>query len=999
MTSHEYRAELLDRVIPFWEEHSIDREKGGYFTCLDRDGTVFDTDKFVWLQARQVWMFSHLYRTVERRPSWLQVAEHGANFLEKHGRSESGDWYFSLLRDGTPQVAPYNIFSDCFGVMAFAEYAAAADSDGAAEIARSTYRRVQERKADPKGPWNKLVPGGRALSAMAFPMIQLNMAQVLSETIGHEGLDLGPGGIRGVMEANVETILARHVDREAKAVFERVLPDGSHPESMDGRLLNPGHAAEVLWMVMEVAEKLDRRDWLEQATEALLWTFERGWDEKAGGIFYYQDYRGFPPEKLEYDMKLWWVHLESMYAALVAATSEAGGASGGASGGRPGRAATFHDWFDRIESYSWDQFRDPEHGEWYGYLHRDGSPSTRQKGGKWKGCFHLPRILLKVQRRLDIAEARKEAARFVTEEEQFHLGHLVTEQSHPVTRDLSSVIAQDPSAGVAELLQVDEDLISVAREKVGDGSWTELRDAIVQAGRQGRKIRFSGCGSTGRLAAILERMWRRTWLTLRDSSDDPAEKELLENMADLAAGIITGGDRALVKSVESFEDYQAFGRRQIRDLGIGKDDLCVAISEGGETSSVIGTAWEAIEVGAGVFFVYNNPTELLLERTIRSRELINHQGVVAMDLTTGPMAIAGSTRMQATTMELLAVGSALDSAAAILAGELLSTPETKKAVPEQLRPAEYLAAFESVLSQLGKEENLALLARFAELEEEVYDAGGLVTYVADRYLLDVFSDTSERTPTFNLPPMRSVEETDAPPSWAFPKHAHLETEAAWEEMLLHAPRGLEWDSETYRSLDAPQRMIDAPPPLASRFLADYAIGCEGLEKRSGPSSVFLGVSVGAEDRDRVAEALHREAKTMPRQAHCTIGAPSSAKTGTEESAESLTLSISWPDTVTELFEHLAIKLVLNTVSTATMARMGRIRGNYMIQVDPTNKKLVDRGSRIIAGLTGISYERACRELHETWTQSEAELAGRSRVAATLDRLATFLVEGGEGSGE
>ena len=971
MTPRDYRAELLDRVIPFWEKHSPDREIGGYYTCLDRDGTVFDTDKFVWLQAREVWMFSHLYRTVERRPSWLEIATHGATFLEKHGRAESGDWYFSLLRDGTPLVAPYNIFSDCFATMAFAEYAAASQSDAAAQIAHSTYRRVQQRKDNPKGAWNKAVPGARSLVAMAFPMIQLNMAQVLSDTIGDKELEARENGLREIMAENAETILTRHVDRESKAVFERVLPDGSHLDNMDGRLLNPGHAAEVLWMVMEVAEKLDRPDWSERAKEALLWTFERGWDEEHGGIFYYQDYKRYPPEKLEYDMKLWWVHLESMYAALVAATTDAGG-----------NAEVFKDWFDRIESYSWNHFRDPDYGEWYGYLHRDGSPSTRQKGGKWKGCFHLPRVLLKAQRRMEITEARKEAARFVTEEEQFHLGHLVTEQSHPATRDLSSVIAEDTSAGVAQLLSVDEDLIPVAQQRVGDTSWQRLRDAIVVAGRNGRGIRFSGCGSTGRLAAILERMWREAWLELRRDLEDTSLRDRCEKSADLVAGIITGGDRALIKSVESFEDYQAFGRQQLRDVGIGKEDLCIAISEGGETSSVIGTAWEAIDSGASVFFVYNNPTELLKERVTRSKELIDHPGVVAIDLTTGPMAVAGSTRMQATTMELLAVGSALDSAMSILAGELLKGGLPDRDAYRSFTPADYVEGFKDILSQLQQADSLKVLGRFAELEEEVYRNGGLVTYLAESFLMDVFSDTSERTPTFNLPPMRAVTEKEAAPSWAFPKHAHLTTSRAWKDMLLHEPRGLEWDSMTYSNLGAPKRMIDSPPPLAGRYLANYRIGCEELERRATPNSVLIGVSAGESDRQRVAKALRRERITIPRQVHCAMGAGSS----NDEPAESLDLPIDWTATRTRLFEHILVKLVLNTVSTATMARMGRIRGNYMIQVDPTNKKLVDRGSRIIAGLAGVSYERACRELHETWTQSEAYLAGRSRVAATLDRL-------------
>ncbi len=964
-TAETYYSELLDRVIPFWERHSPDRKHGGYFTCLERDGTVFDTDKFVWLQARQVWMFSHLYRTVERRGDWLDLAALGADFLLRHGRSESGDWYFSLLRDGTPLVEPYNIFSDCFAAMAMAEYAAASDSDEAATVARRSWRRVRERSLRPKGRWTKTVTGSRPTLAMSLPMIQLNMADVFARTIGGDGVGLDERGLVGVLEDNASVILGRHIDAERRAVFEHVLADGSHPDGMDGRLLNPGHAAEALWMAIEAAEELGHTEWIERARQALLWTFERGWDAEHDGILYFQDYAGHAPEKLEHDMKLWWVHLESMYAALVAADAD--------TSQREGDTEPFREWHSRIERYTWDRFRDPEFDEWYGYLHRDGTPSTQQKGGKWKGCFHLPRILLRHARRIQRIAADGEARRFVDEETQFHLGHLVTEQSHPATSTLSDTIAGDTRAGIRALLAVDEDIAPVARRTIGGDAWRSLSGAIVRTIRNGGRLRISGCGSTGRLAVLLETMWRRAWL------DADAE------IADRAAGIITGGDRALIKSVESFEDFQIFGRRQMVDLGIGKGDLCIAISEGGETSSVIGTAWEALERGASVFFVYNNPTELLISRTERSRELIEHPKVVALDLTTGAMAIAGSTRMQATSAELLVVGSAMDDAIRRLQGDGALSEES------------YAHHFDRLLASLQSDDTVATLARLVEAEEEVYRRGGLVTYLADRYLLDVFSDTSERTPTFNLPPMRAASEGNAPPSWAFPKHARLQTEKAWRDMLLRAPRGLEWGRDVYEELAAPQRFIDSPPPLSSRALAEYRIGIDGLAERSSEDgALFIGISAGETDGERVGAALREERSVGADRIHVAVGAAhatdhpnarSSIGGGVDdESTRYTAIPLVMRETLSDLYRRLALKLILNTVSTATMARLGRIKGNFMVQVDPTNKKLVDRGSRIIAGLARIPYAEACRELHRTGTLRPAELAGRSRVAATLDRL-------------
>ena len=401
MTDYNPEDELFTYVMPFWERYSLDRQYGGYLTCLDRDGTVYDTDKFTWLQARQVWLFSHLYRTVEPNQRWLEIASLGARFLEAHGRDPDGDWYFSLLRDGTPHVAPYNIFSDYFAAMAFAEYAAATDSDNAAAIARATWRRVFTRADDPKGRWNKVVSRNRPIVSMAVPMIRLNMVDVFRHTIGAQGLGLDERGFDGLIEESVETITSLHIDAERRAVFERVLPDGGHPDSIDGRLLNPGHAAEALWMVIEAAEAVGRRDWIAQAGQALLWTIERGWDRRYDGIFYYQDFHRFPPEKLEHDMKLWWVHLESMYAFQVAATTPT------LSGDQ-----RFSDWYAAIRTYTWRHFPDHEYGEWYGYLHRDGSLSTTLKGGKWKGCFHLPRILLKSIRRETVVAADLDARRF-----------------------------------------------------------------------------------------------------------------------------------------------------------------------------------------------------------------------------------------------------------------------------------------------------------------------------------------------------------------------------------------------------------------------------------------------------------------------------------------------------------------------------------------------------------------------------------------------------------
>src|SRR5512147_1886362 len=174
--ANRYRTELLDNVIPFWLRHSIDREKGGYFTCLDREGRVYDTDKFLWLQGREVWTFAMLYEVVDRRQAWLDAALHGARFMRAHGRDPEGNWYFSLTREGRPLVQPYSVFSDCFAAMAFARLGCVTGERDDSRIALETFRSILRRRENPKGPYNKSVTGTRPLKGFALPMILSNLA-------------------------------------------------------------------------------------------------------------------------------------------------------------------------------------------------------------------------------------------------------------------------------------------------------------------------------------------------------------------------------------------------------------------------------------------------------------------------------------------------------------------------------------------------------------------------------------------------------------------------------------------------------------------------------------------------------------------------------------------------------------------------------------------------------------------------------------------------------
>ncbi|MDY3764850.1 MAG: AGE family epimerase/isomerase [Candidatus Ventricola sp.] len=373
-----YRSELFDSVIPFWLNHSLDREKGGYFSLLERDGTVFDTDKYAWMQGREIWMFSKLCSVYGTRPEWLDAARLGVEFMRAHGYAENGDFYFAMDREGHPLIQPYNIFSDCFMCTALVEYARVSGDESAAQEGLRIYRRIQQRKDNPKGIWTKAVPGARNLCAMAMPMIQMMMARELKGFVPDE--ELTP-----IIESNLKIFFDRHVDRERKCVFERVLPDGGHMfDIMEGRLLNPGHALENLWFVMDVAHSIGREDMVKDAAEIMLWTVERGWDQQYGGLFYYQDYMGYPTDKLESQMKLWWVHAEAINAFLLAYKLTG--------------SQEHLQWFRRLHAYSFTHFSDRAYGEWYGYLDRQGNPAFGLKGGKWKGFFHLPRMLMVCER-------------------------------------------------------------------------------------------------------------------------------------------------------------------------------------------------------------------------------------------------------------------------------------------------------------------------------------------------------------------------------------------------------------------------------------------------------------------------------------------------------------------------------------------------------------------------------------------------------------------------
>jgi len=381
-----YKNELLEQVIPFWEKYSLDSLNGGYFSCLTPLGEVYDKDKFIWLQARQAWMFSTLSisRASASKPvsdRWQQIAKHGIDFLEKHGRNPSGDWYFSLTAQGAPLVAPYNIFSDCFAAMAFGAYYKLVPKASYKNIALNTFERILARKDNPKGPYNKTISETRSLQNFALPMILCNLALEMEHLLGSER-------VNDLVTDLIPLVMDQFYDAATGLVLENISPDGTFVDSFEGRLLNPGHAIEAMWFMMNIGMRLKDATLIKKAETIMYQQLENGWDSLHGGIFYFLDIKSYPPQQLEWDQKLWWVHLETLVAlAKTYAYNQNPKAK---------------EWFEKLHQYTWKHFRDPiNKGEWYGYLNREGKVLLPLKGGKWKGCFHVPRALFEISNSLE----------------------------------------------------------------------------------------------------------------------------------------------------------------------------------------------------------------------------------------------------------------------------------------------------------------------------------------------------------------------------------------------------------------------------------------------------------------------------------------------------------------------------------------------------------------------------------------------------------------------
>ena len=374
----------LETCVDFWLKNGMDKVNGGVYTCLDRKGEVYSTDKSVWMQGRCGWIFSYLCHVYGTKQEWLDAAKSCIDFLEDHCHNPkaAGRLYFTVTAEGQPLRQRRYYFSEAFYALANAEYygvTGVREHLDRARWAYDLYWDLSHGAPDPTGLGPKTIPETRTGRAFGLPMIILNVTGVMMR-VDPERKDLYEERAR----QSVDEIFRYHVHPELKCVLENVAEDGTpRLYYTEGRTVNPGHDIEGVWFLLEHAKRTGDQELVKKAVQIFDWAIEAGWDQEYGGLLYFVDCLGKPPEAYEHDMKLWWPHDEILISSMMIY--------------RDTGDEKYLQWFQKTLEYCKEHFADPEYGEWYGYLRRDGLPTMPStKGSTFKGPFHLPRMLIMV---------------------------------------------------------------------------------------------------------------------------------------------------------------------------------------------------------------------------------------------------------------------------------------------------------------------------------------------------------------------------------------------------------------------------------------------------------------------------------------------------------------------------------------------------------------------------------------------------------------------------
>ena len=365
-----YREELVERIMPFWLEHGLDRVNGGVYTCLDRDGTLMDTTKSVWFQGRFGFVAAYAYNHVVKNPEWLAASKSCIDFIEAHCIDSDGQLFFTVTAEGAPVRKRRYVFSDTFAAIAMAEYAKASGDMTYAEKAVAMFKNIRRLLSTPGALEPKSFTPGRGHS---ITMILINVALVLRQVSSDPVLD-------AQIRQSISDIERYFMHPEFECILESVTPEGGLIDTCEGRIINPGHGIETSWFMMAASEALGEPRWKDLGTKVFDWQYKWGWDEEFGGIINFRDCKGFPCQDYAQDMKFWWPQCETIIASLYAYKSTGD--------------EKYLEIYRKADEWAKKYLVDPEYPEWFGYLHRDGSVAQTAKGNLFKGPFHIPRMLV-----------------------------------------------------------------------------------------------------------------------------------------------------------------------------------------------------------------------------------------------------------------------------------------------------------------------------------------------------------------------------------------------------------------------------------------------------------------------------------------------------------------------------------------------------------------------------------------------------------------------------
>lgn len=368
-----YREDLVQNIMPFWMKYGLDTENGGVYTCVDRNGELMDTTKSVWFQGRFAYTCCFAYNNIERRQEWLDAAKQTIDFIEAHCFDTDRHMFFEVTADGKPLRKRRYVFSESFAAIAMAEYSKATGDRTYAEKAMQIFREMRKRLTTPGLLEPKYLPTVE-MKGHSITMILINVANVLKQVIDDPELD-------EQTDQSLESLINNFAHPEFKALLETVGPNGEFIDSINGRLINPGHCIETSWFLMDVAERRGDKKLLEFALQILDWSWDWGWDKEFGGIINFRDCKGYPQQDYSQDMKFWWPQTETIIANLYAYKLTGD--------------EKYLKRHRQISEWTYAHFPDHEYGEWYGYLHRDGSVAQAAKGNIFKGPFHIPRMMIR----------------------------------------------------------------------------------------------------------------------------------------------------------------------------------------------------------------------------------------------------------------------------------------------------------------------------------------------------------------------------------------------------------------------------------------------------------------------------------------------------------------------------------------------------------------------------------------------------------------------------